>query len=186
MSSNSPDLATLRRLRPLAQFSDEQLQSLTSQLNVEIAVNKERLIELGNTEDFSLFIIEGEVLTKARDGIVKQLIFNRDDELNPVAQLRPSLYEVHAVGDLRYLKIDRKFLTEFANLAESGLANLSVNLPDTEIGSNPLTLHLYQDLLSDSISLPSLSTVAGRIQRVFSEDDVGADKVVRVLMTDPG
>lgn len=180
-----PDLTTLRRLRPLAQFTDEQLQSLTSQLNVETAVDKEPLIELGSTEDFSLFIVEGEVLTLARDGIVKQLVFSLKDDLNPVAQLRPSLYRVHAVGEVRYLKIDRTFLTEFANLVESGLENLRLSHPDTEVDTNPLTLHLYRDLLSDSISLPSLSTVAGRIQRVFSEDDVAVDKVVKVLMTDP-
>jgi len=177
MQQNPPDLKTLRRLRPLAQFTDEQLQSLCHQLNIQTAHNRERLIQLGCTEEYSLFVLKGDIKTIARDSAVKQLSFGESDELNPVAQLRPSMYDVYAAGPIQYLKIENKRLSEFANLSESGDEDISV--------TNPLTINLYQDLMLDKISLPSLPDVALRIQQVFKDENVDAGKVASILMTDP-
>jgi len=83
----NPDISTLKRLRPLSQFSDEHLQTLANQLELKTARKKETLIELGCTDDYSLFVIEGEVTLKARDGKVQELSFDPKQELNPIAQL---------------------------------------------------------------------------------------------------
>ncbi len=185
MPHNFPDLTTLRRLRPLQQFSDEQLQSLANQLSVQHARKKEVLIELGCSDDFSLFILQGEVSMKARDGAIKKVVFSPQEELNPVAQLRPSMFEVRADGPVEYLRIARNFLNEFARQTESGDEDISVHMIETDSMMNPLTVHLYQDLMQDNISLPSLPAVALKIQQVFNDDSVDADKLAQVLLTDP-
>ena len=108
----TPNLDTLRRLRPLAQFTDEQLQSLANRLSIQTAAKKDKLIELGCAEEYSLFILKGDIKTIARDGAVKPLRFTEKDELNPVAQLRPSMYDVISTSTVEYLKIDKKLLNE--------------------------------------------------------------------------
>lgn len=185
MENNPPDLKSLRRLRPLSQFNDEQLQSLANRLNVWSARKNEILIERGCSEEFSLFVLKGDITTTAADGKTNELSFSEDEELNPVAQLRPSVYEVHAAGFIQYLKIDKQLLTEFANQTESGTEDISVHMIEQEIEANPLTLHLFQDLMADKVTVPSLPEVAVKIQQVFKDDQVDADKVAEILMTDP-
>jgi HD-like signal output (HDOD) protein len=182
-----PDISTLKRLRPLSQFTDEQLNTLANQLELKTARKKERLIELGCAEDYSLFVIEGEVTLKARDGKVQRLSFDKTQELNPIAQLRPCMYDVIAASSLSYLKIDKRLLTQFAQLMEQGegVDDISVHMFEGDADANSLTMHLYQDLIEDTIIIPSLPEVAHKIQQVFNSNDANADKVAQVLLTDP-
>ncbi len=183
----NPDISTLKRLRPLSQFTDEHLQTLANQLQLKTARKKEKLIELGCTDDYSLFVIEGEVTLKARDGKVQELSFDQKQELNPIAQLRPCIYDVIATSQLTYLKIDKHLLTQFAQLMEQGedVDDISVHMFEGDVNANSLTMHLYQDLIEDKITLPSLPEVAHKIQQVFNSEDVNADKVAQVLLADP-
>ena len=119
MSYHQPAVSTLKRLRPLAQFSDDQLQQLANQLQVLSARKREKLIELGCTDEYSLFVLEGEVRLVARDGKSRDLHITADQELTPIAQLRPCMYDVVANSALQYLKIDRQKLAEFAQHSES-------------------------------------------------------------------
>lgn len=185
MQSNPPDVTTLRRLRPLSQFTSEQLQSLANQLNVMTASKYEQLIERGCSEEFSLFILQGTITLSARDGQQSEQHFDDQQELNPVAQLRPSLYDVHAADHVRYLKIDTRLLTEFANLTVTDSEDISVHLIEQDVEDNPLTFHMFQDLMMDKICLPSLPEVAQRIQQVFHDENVDAVRVANILMTDP-
>ncbi len=183
--SEIPSLKTLRRLRPLSEFSDEQLQTLANQLQVETARKKDFLIRRGDAGNDSLFVLEGKVRQVAMDG--KQTLFeiSADEDLNPLAQLRPSMYDIIALGPVRYLRIDRDFLTQFAQLSETGDEDISVHMLGEEDGASPLTLHLYQDLLMDKLTLPSLPDVARRIQQAYHQEDTDADRLAHILMTDP-
>ncbi len=181
----TPDLETMHRLRPLAQFNDEQLQSLANRLSIQTARKKVKLIELGCTEEYSLFVLKGDIKTIARDGAVKLKSFQTKDELNPVAQLRPSMYEVVSDSVVEYLKIDKKLLNDFAQQTETDEEDISVHSMEGDIIINPATVELYQDLMTDNISLPSLPDVAQRIQKVMHDDNADAEQLTCIIMTDP-
>jgi HD-like signal output (HDOD) protein len=185
MSFNPPDVKTLRRLRPLSQFNDEQLQSLANQLNVKTAHKKEVLIERGCSERFQLFVLKGSVQLTAGDGKQQELSFAESDALNPVAQLRPSLYQVAAREPLQYLRIDPGLLTQFAQQVEDGGEDISVHIIEDDSEDNALALNLYQDLIADRITLPSLPEVAQRIQQVYRSENIDAESVAAILMIDP-
>ncbi len=185
MDFNPPDVPALRRLRPLHQFNDEQLQSLANRLTVKLARKNDLLINRGCAEEFSLFVLKGDVSTTAADGKTKQLSFAETEELNPVSQLRPSLFDVKAEGLVQYLTIDKNLLNAFANQTESDSEDISLEFIEQDIDANPLMVNLFQDLMTDNVSLPSLPEVALRIQQVFKDDQVDADKVAQILMTDP-
>jgi len=185
MQQIRPDISTMRRLRPLSQFTDEQLMSLANHIVIETAVDKQLLIKLGCLDDFSLYVLNGEIKSRARDGVTKQQVFSDTGNLNPVAQLRPSMYDITAVGTVHYLKIAKSFLTEFAQEISLNEGSMVVLELEGDIDTNPLVMNLYQDLFEDKISLPSLPEVAQRIQRVFSDEDVEVSKITEVLLTDP-
>ena len=99
--------------------------------------------------------------------MVNYLSFSEDDKLNPVAQLRPSMYDIQAAGPVEYLKIDKHLLVEFSRSLEADSDDISVEELDGDQETCALTFTLYQDLQNDKISLPSLPQVAQRIQQVF-------------------
>lgn len=188
MNSNSPDLNTLRRLRPLARFSDEQLQSMQKSLEIKVAHKSQLLMSVGCTREYYLFILEGEISLTARDGRKNVLNYKASEELNPVAQIRPSMYDVHANDRITYIEIEQHFLTQFASMAdkEEDLETFSVQEMDQGDEMNPIAVQLFQDVMADKVSLPSLPDVAHRIQQVFSRpDSVNGQKIAEVLMTDP-
>ena len=187
MSLNNPDLATLRRLRPLARFSDEQLLSLLNNLEIKTAHNDQLLMAIGCTREYYLFVLEGDIKLKARDGRVNSASYKADDELNPVAQIRPSMFDVHAVDRVTYLEIDQQFLTKFASAigSQEEIEDFSVLEMDQGDEMNPIAVQLFQDVMSDKVSLPSLPDVAHRIQEVFSNPNVSGQMIASILMTDP-
>jgi len=120
----------------------------------------------------------------ARDGKSRDLHIGSDQQLTPVAQLRPCMYDVIANSALQYLKIDRPMLAQFARQSESD-DDISVHVMDEDTPANHLTVALCQDLMDDKVALPSLPEIAQKIQQVFKRPNCDADKITQVLLTDP-
>ncbi len=184
MGTSSPSLETLQRLRPLSEFDSNQLLALANEIELRTAHKKEEILALGSTEDISLFIIEGEVTMTSRDKHVSVHSFNDEETLNPIAQLRPSMYSIQAVKTVTYLKIPRPLLTKYSNFNASG------NTPDIELLEenptiNELTLKICKDMMNDELSIPSLPEIALKIQRVYQDDFADINSIVELLMIDP-
>jgi HD-like signal output (HDOD) protein len=186
MTLTQPDVKTLKRFRPLQEFDDAQLQQLANCLHLKSASNKQKLIELGSIEETSLFVLGGEVELVARDGKVKVIKIGPTDTLTPIAQLRPSMYDVIARSPLKYITIDKHMLSDFAQKAESGDEDISVHMIEPDDATRDLTIALYQDLVSDKVTLPSLPDVAQKIQVAFARRDLlDFDKLAAIVSTDP-
>jgi len=94
MQSNSATLehSALKRIRSLALFSDGQLDKLASSLEVKTAQPKQRIIGLGDTGDYGLYLLSGEAISRDREGTRREVVSESDGQLQPIAQIRPSLY----------------------------------------------------------------------------------------------
>ncbi len=182
---SQPTIKLLRRLRTLSQFSDAQLGELAEKISVETAPKNKRLIECGETEEFSLYILSGVVKTIAKDNTEKLVEYSAKGDLSPVAHIRPSMYDVDAVGNIEYIRIPTKILTEFAQQLESEEADMDVITIEQTSEENELTIRLFQDITSGNISLPSLPDVAQRIQQAFSQTHINAEIVARIIQADP-
>ena len=154
-----PNLATLRRLRTLSQFSDDQLTQLAENLTIQTAGKRTRLIELGCSEHFSLYLLQGSVSMTARDGGKKEHHSESSGELNPVAQIRPCMYDVDVINETTYLKINADQLTRFAHQVDEEEQFEVVAIEQTK-EENELTMQLFRDMTSDNVNLPSLPDVA--------------------------
>ncbi len=182
-----PDIDSLRRIRNLSQFSGEQLGDLAIRLHVQTAAPRECLIERGCTEAFSLYLLDGALDAIAQDDQVTRFESSAEGELLPIAQIRPSMYQVIADGPVRYITIDASLLTGFARQLEEEASAVSIDvveLDETE-EVNALTVQLFQDLLSGSLKLPSLPNVAHRIQQAFADDAVNAEMIGTLIQADP-
>ena len=180
-----PAVSDLKRIRSLSQFANAQLTSLANELTLQRAVKNECLIELGCTDNYSLYLIAGSLIATAYDGKEIRFEASDDGELSAVAQLRPSMYRVVAVEPVQYLKISASQLTGFAQQLENSDGEMDVIEIEQSEEENQLTIQLFQDLISGNLSLPSLPHVAQRIQQAFADDAVSADSICTIIQSDP-
>ena len=184
-SSDRPLVKTLRRIRSLSQFDDSQLLQLSENLSMLPGAKNERLITLGSLAQYSLYLLEGSIITIASDGIKKTIEGKPDGELSPIAQIRPSIYDVDAFENVKYLKIYSDQLTEFAQQLEQENGGMEVLTIEQSEEENELTIRLFQDLMTGKVALPSLPDVAQRIQQAFSQESISADTLANIIQSDP-
>ncbi|MDH3760870.1 MAG: HDOD domain-containing protein [Gammaproteobacteria bacterium] len=180
-----PAISDLKRIRCLSQFSEEQLTSLADKLRVERGNKNDCLIELGCNESYSFYLLSGNLEATTGDGNQIEFDSQSDGELYPIAQLRPSLYRVVAAEPVQYIKIVSSQLTDFAQRLESDEGEIDVIEIEQSEEENELTIQLFQDLISGNLSLPSLPSVAQRIQREFAEDSANAESICSIIQSDP-
>jgi len=182
---SQPTTETLHRLRTLSQFDDAQLAALAQQLTIETAPKKKRLIERGETEEFSLYLLSGTVKTIAKDNTEKPIEAVEEGDIAPIAHIRPSMYDVDADSIIKYIKIPADLLTGFAQQSEAEDGEMDVITIEQSEEENQLTIQLFQDITSGNINLPSMPDVAQRIQQAFSQSHINAEAITRIIQSDP-
>lgn len=182
-----PDISILRRIKAISRLPEDQLIALANQLNIFTAKSKQILISRGSNESTSLYIIKGKFSLTALDGKDTSLVVEENQEMKPIAQLRPSIYEVKALGPVTYLKIDRQRLVDFTQLSETTSSDISVHtlFSDDNEEDNSVVNHLYRNLMDNSIKLPSLPSVAERIQQIYKGESSDIDSIVKILISYP-
>ncbi len=184
-----PAIADLKRIRCLSQFDDRQLASLAGKLRICDADENEQLIKRGCSEQYSLYLIAGAMIATAPDDTRIQIESSDEGELFPIAQIRPSMYHVVASKPSRYIKIYATQLTEFAQRVHESVVEPVTDIDVVEIEQsdeeNALTIRLFQDLISGNLALPSLPSVAHRIQQAFAAKSVDTDVICTIIQSDP-
>jgi len=181
-----PDISTLQRIKASSQLSEDHLIALANQLEVFTADEKELLLTSGSIEKTSLYVVKGKISLNASDGKTRLIMVDGTQELKPVAQLRPCIYDVRALGPVEYMKIDTQKFADFVESAERSLVDISVHTLFTdEDEDNSIVNHLYHNLMDKSILLPELPSVADRVQRVYKDEATDMDAMVRILNSYP-
>ena len=183
--ASHPEITDLKRIRSLSQFDDAQLTSLAGKLELQHASKNSCLIERGCSESFSLYLIAGRLDATSQDENVTRFESDPASELFPIAQIRPSMYQVVAAEPVTYLKIYASQLTEFAQRLENSDVEMDVVEIEQSDEENALTIQLFQDLVSGNLKLPSLPNVAQRIQQAFADDAVNAESICTIIQADP-
>lgn len=185
--SLTPSVEILRRIETIGGLSEGHLILLGQQLQLRHAKPGEVLLELDSTENFSLYIVAGKIELRSHNGSVSFKRVGDDDELAPLAQLRPSIYRITATAPVLYLKIDRQTLIDYAALSESDREDISVHtlFGDDDAEDNSVVNHLYRNLMNNSIKLPSLPSVAERFLGIYRGDATDIDALEHVLTAYP-
>jgi len=185
--TNHPDIVSLRRIRSLSQFNDEQLENLATSLQIETAGPGRCLIDLGSCEKFSLYLVEGVLRAISHDQQETRFAYDDDGELSPIAQTRPSMYRVIADEPVRFLRLYSDQLADFArheieNEPEPESEQIEI---DQATEQSMFQIQLFRDLLAGDLKLPSLPDVALRIQQAFTDNLVTAETVGVIIQSDP-
>ena len=185
--ATNPTTATLRKIQSLALFDEDQLAELSKGLQVEKAKPKELIINIGDTGDYSIYLLAGEVTSIAHDGREASVKSEQDGHLQPLAQLRPSLYSIQAKSAIEYLCIDAQHLVGFSKQLhpESDSTEIEVTSIDRGDEANLLTMQLFQDIVDDKLTLPAMPDIALKIQHAFAGEDFDAQSISALIQSDP-
>lgn len=179
------DNTVLKRIRNLALFNDKQLSSLAARLEPKIAAPKQCIIGLGDLGDYSLYLLSGEAISRDGEGNERKVDSENEANLEPVAHIRPSLYEVETVSPVKYLEIPNDLLTELSLVEEPETSEMDVEIIEQSEAANQLTVSLCMDISSGNISLPTLPDVVQKLQKVFADDNYDVAKVTGLIQSDP-
>ena len=187
MQSNAgnPDLATLKTIRSLELFSDAQLNDLAQSLTINLADPGDHIIAAGDTGSYSLYILSGDAISRAVDGVTKPVKNIDNGWLQPIAQLRPSLYDVDAMSGVHYLEISDEKLAELSKALEEENPDIELQYIDQGETANQLTNELFQDILNENISLPTLPDIVVKVQQEFAREDYEIDRIHDLIQSDP-
>jgi HD-like signal output (HDOD) protein len=182
----------LQRLSTLRELPEGELKTLSEQLYLHEAGKGKVLLDLGATDEYTLYLIEGSCRLVADDGGIKSIRHTDTSARAPLARLRPSRYKVIAESHVRYLRIDNAVLAQTAGDVEKSsslmLETYQVEEED-DLGymgaENQLTLQIYEDLNTGHLLLPSLPDVAFRIGEAVNQDDADARRIATLIETDP-
>lgn len=191
-SAEQPAPADLRRLSTLRDLPEDELEHLSSELHVSKANKGDALLELGATDDVTLYLLEGSCRLVAQDGGVKIIRHTDPSAQAPLARLRPSHYRVVAVTPVRYLRINNSVLIQATHKVQSA-SGFSLEAYEVEEdddygdmdAENRLTLKIYEDLNTDHLLLPTIPSVAVRIGEAVNDEDSDAHSVAELIETDP-
>jgi len=191
-TSSHPTTAMLQHLSTLRELPADELDTLREQLYLHEARKGEVLLDIGATDEFTLYLIEGSCRLIADDGGIKVIRHTDTSALAPLARLRPSRYKVIAESKVRYLRMDNTLIAETARKTEksSSLTLETYQVEEQEDlvdmdAENRLTLQIYEDLNSGRLLLPSLPDVALRIGQAVNKDDSDARSIANLIETDP-
>lgn len=179
------DHSVLRRIRNLALFNDNQLNNLAVRLELKFAAPKQRIIGLGDLGDYSLYLLSGEAISRDSEGNERKVNSESDDNLQPIAHIRPSLYDIETLSPAEYLEIPNDLLTELSLIEKPENAEMEVEIIEQTEAANQLTISLCMDISSGRISLPTMPDVVQKIQKVFADDNYDAAKITGLIQSDP-
>ena len=179
------DHSVLRRIRSLALFNDDQLVNLATKLKPKITAPKQRIIALGDTGNYSLYLLNGEAISRDGEGTERKVQSESDGNLQPIAHIRPSHYDIETLSPVAYLEIPNDLLTELSLTEETDSAEIEFEIIEQSEEANRLTISLCQDISSGSISLPTMPDVVQKIQKVFADDNYDVATVTGLIQSDP-
>ena len=175
----------LRPFAPFAQLSAEQLIVAAARTALKRFRDGDLVLSRGSEDNCDYFLLDGNVVLLDSDGNSKMIASGSMDAANPLAPLRPALFDVRALGPVLCAKMARG---EVALLRESIKRVARVRAEEI---AEPLaeTSSLFDDLegdiLADRLKLPSLPDHALRVRAAIGHAAADSRKVADLLAADP-
>ncbi len=193
-NSVAPSAEVLRHFSPLDEAPPERLEEIARHAEWLQAGRKEVLMELGDTDENSLFLIRGNILLEAADGR-KRIIKHTDPAANsPLSRLRPSRYRVTALTPVQYVKIDNALLDRLLEEEETSelvsshyyvVEDGSTGGEEADFATQALA-QIYEDLHHDRLLLLSWQPAAmGVIRNLLAEAGDDRRRQAEQVMLDP-
>jgi len=178
----SPD--TLSELFPLSYLTDNERELFCNKTPRLHAAPGEQLIQLGSTDDRALYLLQGKLTLRARDGHTHIVSAGTEDSKRAISHMIPHWYTVTSKSHVEYFWIENFVLENLLKRQHRGgeeVQNLDV---DSQLFKHKLFQRIYHDLTEDRLALPTLPEVLIHIQSLVSSQQQATD-LASIIASDP-
>jgi len=190
--NSSPAPEVLQKLHHMQDVPQADLEMLSKRLEVLESPRGSVLVQLGNNDDTTFYLLDGKVELLAEDGN-RRIVHGHDSAAKrPLCRLRPSRYRVTALSNVSYLLIDNQLIDDYLSFEES--SSLLVDENYTGMDSSMFAFPEANDVLMERVVealnngrliLPSLPMVAEKVGRAVLNAGQDTRRLTRALMVDP-
>lgn len=186
MATKPPDINidTLAKFFPLNALGYSELEILASQLSVVSAKRNKILIECGQSDNNTLFLIKGQVELTADDGKSYIIKDGTPQSLRPISHLNPHRYTVRTVSQVDFIRVDNRIIDNLLHKQPHDGETVEDLYVSQEMLQNPIFQDIYRDLVDDKLVIPTFPEIAIKIQRLV-EQDVDLRQVEQLIQFDP-
>jgi putative nucleotidyltransferase with HDIG domain len=176
----------LKQFKPFQSLSEKQLDYIS--LNAEVLKLKPgtTVLKLNSDSTDKYLLLEGSLKLVSFDDSVAYIEANTERAESPVAQLRPSRYEVTTNSASKILVLKEDFLNDAVKQAEVGSSySIDETVLDDAHEEDRILYELILELQQGNFVLPSLPSIATKIREVIADENSSADDIADVILTDP-
>jgi len=170
---------------PFSECSQDELIVLADHSWLDEAGRGHVLAEAGTTDEWDYYLMEGTLKLVAMDGKEIFVMGGSRTACAPIAHLQPRRYTLSAMTPVKYLRVDSSLLK---NLSFEGMGDgvtVKESSDTEEAVDNPLYAEIYDDLINDRLTVPSMPEVALKIRHMIEKDDAPVPKLAKLINTDP-
>lgn len=121
------DIAPLKKFIPLNALSNESLQSLADQTQLETLAKGSQLFKLGDQDTHSIYLLSGEVsLLSSNSHLNHSITAGSDDARYALAQLKPRQYTGVTKTEVSVVRLDSAFIDRLLTVDQTAAAGFEV------------------------------------------------------------
>ncbi|WP_198263889.1 HDOD domain-containing protein [sulfur-oxidizing endosymbiont of Gigantopelta aegis] len=186
METEVIDIESLKFFTPFHTLTDKQLHYIAINAEVMQVASRKVVLELNSDSVDKYLLLEGRLKLRAFDDSESEIDAGSERAKNPVAQLRPSRYQVMTDTACKILVLQSDFLNTALEQSEiTSSISLDEMVLDEEHEDDRILYELILELQQGNFVLPSLPSVATRIHQTIADENSSADDIARVIMADP-
>ena len=179
---------TLKRLLQthpyFANWDNEQYKRMASHTHLLELAPGATLRSVGEVSPFTSFLLQGELQLTAESGDRRIVCAGELDAGFPIANLRPSAYEVVAKQPSRLVQIESSMLKQ-SQPAPRARFLLPEKVQAGSWQAHPLVAELARQLDNATLPVPPLPGIAVKVRRAIARDDVAMADVATIISADP-
>ncbi len=171
----------IRHLIPINSLGPDNLNDLATKTKVETLKKGKELFDEGDTDDFAIYLLSGEVALTSESKAERLIVGGTDAALYALAQLKPRQYCGTAKSEVIFVRVDSKLLDRLITMEQAAQAG---GIEVEEIGEDTDAAWMVQLLRSDTFQRLPPSNFNALLQK-FAPLQVKAGQII-IKQGDPG
>ncbi len=191
-SGTHPSPGVLAEFQHFQTLSPVEREDLARQLRISTADAGTRLLELGSTETTALYLLEGEVELRTRNGHTRLITADDPAARRPISRPGPSLYQVTARTPVKYIRVSDQLLDDLLQFecASSIIVDDNELLDESEILLNcssevPFISGILSDLEANRLAMESPPEIGAMVGRAILGMEGDPKSIARALRVEP-
>ena len=183
-------IETLRKFSLFSDLTDEQYTYIKKHANHITVPAHKTLLRSGSNQESIFILLEGQIKLKSSDDQIHMINAGSPEARNSIARIRPCLYDVSSVTQLRIIVLTEKILSNAKAITSAQRSKTTASkdvfneAPQRKVTKDQIITNITHLLYNDQLLLPSMPDIALKIRKAFDDEDSNLDDVVKIINLD--